>query len=104
AGRVRAVRRPDDTVTVYSYEFLGDGSLQVTREEGAPSAPAPFDLLSVTVVDGMRTVQVFDEFGNEQESTRIDIASGLEISSRLVIQSDAFGRPLEVSYPLMNRT
>src|SRR5690606_8553968 len=83
---------------------LPDGSLEITSDHGAPAGTGPVDLLTVTVADGLRTIRTVDEFGFETSFSEIDIASGLEIGSRVVTLADSLGRPLTVEYPLETKT
>jgi RHS repeat-associated protein len=91
AGRTAYVRRPDLTIETVTYAL--DATTGHTTEVRSAGAP---DAAQTTVVDGTRTTTITDVNGRLISSVSVDIASGLTIDSRTVLDRDAYGRPTAV--------
>ena len=90
-GQILREQRPDGTLTLGTYTPAGNQKTSVVAV-GAPSADGS------TVVDGTLTTTVVDPSGNQLLQTVQDLASGLTLSSDTATQTDAVGRPTQVTH------
>ena len=90
AGELRSVRRPDGTVSVYSYELVPGGK-RTTVDSGVP------DGAGEVVIDGIRTITTVNEAGTVTEMTELDLATG-RVLDRFSVTTDEFGRALVTTY------
>lgn len=90
-GRVQSILRPDGTLTFYDYSQSGS-QITTTVKTGQPNAD------NSDVVNGTKTVTLQDLNGNTLSEMTYDISSGLQLSSAIATQKDAFGRPTRIEY------
>lgn len=97
AGRVKSVKAPDGTVTLYEYQAdaatLEDADeVTTTIKVGVPN------VAGTDVVAGTETVVLTNRQGKEIARTVHDIESGLLVDRVLANHVDEFGRPTELEY------
>lgn len=92
-GEVKSIKRPDGTMTIYSYSRNSvNGEKTLVTEVGQP------DSGGTSIVDGTRTTLVEDAFGNFLSEDVKAIANDLLLGSKSRTDSDSFGRPLRIDY------
>jgi RHS repeat-associated protein len=101
AGKVKSIRRPDGTVTLYSYSVDQISStigieeateLTITIKEGVPN------LSGTDIIDGTVTNILTDVTGVVLATTVQDVASGLVLVQDTVQTTDGLGRPLVINH------
>ncbi len=90
-GQTKWTRRPDGTMTFYSYAMSGATKV-VTADTGSPNT----GLTAITA--GTRTVTTTNAAGQTIAQDTIDIASGLTLQSWSALTIDDLGRPTEIGY------
>lgn len=83
-GRLKSLQNPDGTLVLHHYELQGTNRVE-TVEEGAGSLSG--------VVDGTRTISTYTKDETLIKEAVVDIASGVELSSKEAIGFDSEGEP-----------
>lgn len=92
-GRIDHIEHPDATLTTYTYQKDTEtDETTTTIRRGAASGSGD------TVVDGRETVTIEDAEGRVVSRVSKDIASDLQLESRLVFERDEKGRPADVLF------
>ena len=92
AGRTESVKNPDGTMSLYAYSLTGTGGETTIVKSGVPNAEG------TDIVDGTESTTKTNHRDQTTESTTVDIASGITLSSQIALDFDPSGRPTHWLY------